>query len=66
MLAAHGANDGPLLVRLYAEAADAARERAETDAEAFFLTQAYIFALEQGAGEAEQLLNRLKALGRDE
>ncbi|KNG92306.1 hypothetical protein [Pseudaestuariivita atlantica] len=61
LIAAHEAGDRPALVRLYSEAADGA---ASEEAQAFFLTHAYVFALECGAAEATKLRARLKALGR--
>lgn len=62
LLAAHAAGDRAALARLYAQAADSA---ADTDAAGFFLTQAYIFALDAGLGEAAVLHARLKADGRE-
>ena len=63
ILAAHDADDRRALVRLYAQAADIAND---VDAECFFLTYAYIYALEMGAPETEDLYARLKAHGREE
>ena len=63
MLAAHEAHDSAALIRLYTEAADAAND---LDAECFFLTHAYIFALEAGASQAVVLHARLIANGREE
>lgn len=63
LLAAHAAGDGVRLSRLYAEAAGHA---AGEDGAAFYLTHAYVFALEQGLGEADALHARLLALGREE
>ena len=51
------------LVQLYAEAADQA---GDVEAECFYLTQAYVFALQTGAPEADSLHARLKAHGREE
>jgi len=62
LLAAHAAGDSAALVRLYSDAADAA---ASEDAAGFFLTHAYIFALELGAAEARQIRARLVRMGRD-
>ncbi|MEL6551403.1 MAG: hypothetical protein AAFQ54_14270 [Pseudomonadota bacterium] len=61
LLAAHDAGDGRGLVALYTEAAD---REPEMDAEMFFLTQAYIFALEAGDPRAAGLRARLRAAGR--
>ena len=62
MIAAHEARDLPALVRLYTQAADAAND---VDAACFYLTHAYIFALDAGAAEAPALHARLKAHGRE-
>lgn len=62
MIRAHDAGDLKALITLYTQAAD----RAETlDAACFFLTHAYIFALEAGAFEAADLHARLIAHGRE-
>lgn len=61
LLAAHAEGDGPALIRLYAEAADA---EPDLDAACFFLTHAYVHALEQGDGQAARLHARLAAHGR--
>lgn len=63
---AHAAGDGLRLVRLYTQAADAAEARGDVDAACFFLTHAYVFALEQGTPAAEDLHRRLKAHGRED
>jgi hypothetical protein len=57
MIAAHEA-----LVRLYSQAADEAND---VDASCFYLTHAYIFALDSGAPETDTLHGRLVAQGRD-
>ncbi|WP_299674815.1 hypothetical protein [uncultured Roseobacter sp.] len=62
LLAAHAADDRSALIALYAQAAD---EAAEEDARAFYLTHAYVFALEAGSPQAEILRDRLVALGRE-
>lgn len=62
LLAAHEAGDKPALVRLYAEAADHAND---LDAACFYLTHAYIFALDAGHADAPKLHARLKAEGRE-
>ena len=61
LLAAHEAGDKSALVRLYTEAADQA---AQVDAACFFLTQAYVFALEVGDPSVAILHGRLAAEGR--
>ena len=63
LIAAHEADDRPLLVQLYTRAADQA---GDLDTECFFLTQAYVFALQIGAPEAGTLHARLLAHGREE
>ena len=60
LIAAHGAGDGALLARLYAEAA----ETATGDARWFYLTQAFVFALDTGAPEADRYERRLAEAGR--
>lgn len=62
LLAAHAAGDGHRLAALYARAADAARDDASRG---FFLTQAYVFALEAGAPVSRDLRARLVAMGRE-
>ena len=61
LIAAHKAGDGAAMVALYTAAADGA---ADVDEEMFFLTHAYIFALESGDPAAEALRARLRAAGR--
>ena len=63
MIAAHEAADSPALIRLYTQAAD---ETDDLTAACFYLTHAYVFALEAGAPEAKTLHARLKAHGREE
>ncbi|MEO0621928.1 MAG: hypothetical protein AAFU49_15175 [Pseudomonadota bacterium] len=63
LLDAHARDDGSALVGLYARAADLAND---TEAAAFFLTHAYVFALETGDPASEELHCRLRALGREE
>lgn len=60
LLAAHGRHDLPALITLYARAADAV-----PGARAFYLTQAYVFALEAGDDRAAPLKSRLVAEGAD-
>lgn len=62
LLAAHASNDRPALIELYLEAS----ETAETeDASGFYLTHAYVFALEAGDPRARGLKSRLTAMKRD-
>ena len=65
LLQAHAASDTPLLSRLYTEAADRAEAEGKTDAACFYLTQAYVFALDAGLSAAGALNRRLAARGRD-
>lgn len=62
LLAAHGRGDRAALVALYAEAAEAAEEE---QARCFYLTHAYVFALEAGHAQAPALRARLVAAGRE-
>ena len=61
LLAAHARDDSKALAGLYTEAADATDH---LDTACFYLTHAYIFALEQGDPAADALYTRLKAHGR--
>ena len=64
LLAAHAREDWPALVHLYTHAADDAEQREDIDAACFYLTHAFVFALESGAPEAATLNRRLAAEGR--
>ncbi|MDH3666538.1 MAG: hypothetical protein OEN23_06375 [Paracoccaceae bacterium] len=66
LIEAHEAADHRRLVVLYAEAADHAEAAGDIDACCFYLTHAYVFALQTGAGEARALHERLLAHGREE
>ncbi|MGB3406414.1 MAG: hypothetical protein WBA67_02880 [Jannaschia sp.] len=59
LLAAHDAGDHRSLVGLYVRAA----EEADGPAIPFFLTQAWIFALETGDARARPLETRLRDMG---
>lgn len=61
LLAAHANHDGTALAALYAQAADATDNE---DAACFYLTQAYVYALETDDTLAATLYGRLKAKGR--
>lgn len=63
LLAAHEAEDKSALITLYCQAADAAPSQTATG---FFLTHAYIFALELGHARAPALRARLVAMGRED
>jgi len=58
---AHQKGNGAALVRLYTQAAE---EAEDIDATCFYLTHAYVFALELGAPEAGDLNARLVSYGR--
>jgi hypothetical protein len=60
--AAHEARDHTALIGLYTQAADGAPD---DDTACFFLTHAYVFALEQGSDAAAALRARLVAQGRE-
>ena len=62
LLAAHAAGDRAALAALYVEAADAATSE---PACGFYLTHAYIFALDAGLPTAAALKARLVAMGRE-
>lgn len=62
LLAAHAADDRAALVALYTQAAASA---ATETAAAFYLTHAWIFALDAGDPTAGTLHARLVAMGRD-
>jgi hypothetical protein len=65
LLAAHDADDRGALVTLYLDAANAEDAAGAVEAACFFLTQAYVYALETGSPLAGPLNRRLAALGRD-
>jgi hypothetical protein len=62
LLKAHDANDTAALVSLYTQAAD---NTDDVDAACFYLTHAYVFALERGDKAADALRERLAARGRE-
>lgn len=61
LLDAHARGDKHALVILYETAANIA---ADTDATCFFLTQAYVFALDVNHPSREPLFDQLKRHGR--
>ena len=65
LLQAHADGDRHLLVRLYTRAADAKEAQGDVEATCFFLTQAFIFALESGDENTADLNARLVAYGRE-
>ena len=62
LLEAHALDDRTALVDLYTEAADTANN---PTASGFYLTHAYVYALETAHPLAEKLHSRLVAEGRD-
>ena len=62
LLAAHAAGDRAALVSLYTQAAD---EATDQDAACFYLTHAYVFALDCGHTETTVLRQRLVDAGRE-
>ncbi len=66
LLQAHALHDQAALVRLYAEAAQRSEGAGHLDAACFYLTQAYVFALDENDDRRVALHARLKAHGREE
>jgi len=64
LLEAHERNDHVALIRYYTMAADQREQAQDIDAACFYLTHAFVFALESGSSEAEALNQRLVAYGR--
>ncbi|MCF6443579.1 hypothetical protein [Nereida sp. MMG025] len=64
LLAAHAAGNSAALIRLYTHAADQSEENANIDEACFFLTHAYVFALESADAGLPRLAARLKKHGR--
>ncbi len=62
MIAAHEVGNKPDLIRLYTQAADISDD---IDTACFYLTHAYIFALDTGAAETTILHARLVQHGRE-
>lgn len=59
LLKAHAEEDKPALVDLYTEAGNRCEADGDTNAACFYLTHAYVFALDAGAPEAAELNKRL-------
>jgi hypothetical protein len=64
LLEAHASGGADALSRLYHEASRLADGAGDRDRAAFFLTHAWIFALEAGTPLAETLRDRLRDWGR--
>ena len=66
LLDAHKTHDNRALVSLYTRAADDCEKRGNINAACFYLTHAYVFALQHGMMEAVRLRTRLVDHGREE
>ena len=66
LIDAHEAADLGRLIALYTIAAEGSEAAGEIDAACFYLTHAYVFALQAGDARAAALHARLKARGREE
>ena len=64
LLDAHAQNDVSQLIRLYESAADISEQEGDIDACCFYLTHAFVFALESGSSRADILNCRLVRHGR--
>jgi hypothetical protein len=64
LLAAHLAGNLANIAQHYALAADHAEKREDIDRACFFLTHAWIFALEAGDPVADEYRSRLEVYGR--
>ncbi len=64
LLEAHERNDHAALIRYYTMAADEYEQAQDVAAACFYLTHAFVFALEAGAPEADVLNQRLVTHGR--
>lgn len=64
LLKAHEDKDSEELVRLYTLAGDREEEAGNIDAACFYLTHAFVFALEAGLPQARELNRRLADRGR--
>ena len=65
-LEAHARNDTRRLVDLYGRLGRGMLDAGETDAGCFYLTQSYVFALESGDPQTQELKTVLVAHGREE
>lgn len=64
LLKAHADENMPALVQLYTEVGNQCEAAGKTDAACFYLTHAYVFALDVGTDEATELNERLVDYGR--
>ena len=65
LIQAHAKEDASDLIALYTIAADQCEIEHDIDRACFYLTHAYVFALELGAVEADALNLRLVQYGRE-
>ena len=65
LLTAHTAGDLAALVRLYMQAADDQEAAGNINAACFYLTHAYVFALQSGSTAINDLNRRLWEHGRE-
>ncbi|MFT6222772.1 MAG: hypothetical protein ACJA1F_000610 [Paracoccaceae bacterium] len=65
LLRAHAQGDDATLVRLYTQVADAREAGGDVDGACFYLTHAYVFALQSGAAQTDMLNLRLYQHGRE-
>ena len=65
LIKAHARGDISELIRLYTRAGDASEAIGDIDAACFYLTHAYVFALQEGDGAAADLNIRLVEHGRE-
>ncbi len=66
LLAAYARGDGREMMQIYQTAGRAALDAGDIDAGCFLLTQAYVYGLELGAAETEELRAILVQYGREE
>ncbi len=66
LLAAYARGDGREMMQIYQAAGRVALDAGDIDAGCFLLTQAYVYGLELGAIEAEELRAILIQYGREE
>ena len=66
LLEAHEKRDSTRLIALYQEAGELALSEGDVDRGCFFLTHAYVFALEAGSPRAEKIKQILIVHGREE
>ena len=65
LIAAHDRGDSGRLAELYFSAAQHEEASGQIEAACFFLTHAYVFALEAGSHSATFIVERLRAYNRE-